>query len=265
MMRTVFVAATAFAGAALAIRTHREYGGHPAQEIVTRSPCPLLNALANHGYLPHDGRDIEKDTILDALEDAVNLDRPLTDFFFQAGLGTVPVANATRLSLHHLSQHNAIEHDASLSRPDAFFSSHQNVFDPTVFAETRSYWPDPVIDVRQAAAARLGRVQTANRTNPAFELNKSGSPASTAETSIYLLAFGDVGAGTVRREFVEYFFENERLPFELGWEKSKFALTQEHLESMIARVVAETESLVNGSAMMGTTPESQRPLAGNEL
>ena len=24
----------------------------------SRSPCPALNALANHGYLPRDGKDI---------------------------------------------------------------------------------------------------------------------------------------------------------------------------------------------------------------
>ena len=79
-----------------------------------RSPCPLLNALANHGYLPHDGRDIDRDTAVNALGDGVNMDRPLADFFFQQALATVPIANATRFSLHHLIQHNAIEHDASL-------------------------------------------------------------------------------------------------------------------------------------------------------
>ncbi|KAK8033877.1 hypothetical protein PG991_003275 [Apiospora marii] len=237
----------------------------PSSPGDSRSPCPLLNALANHGYLPHDGRDIDRDTAVNALEDGVNMDRPLADFFFQQALSTVPVANATRFSLHHLIQHNAIEHDASLSRPDAFFSAHQDVFDPTVFAETRSHWPDPVINVRQAAAARLARMQTSNRTNPAFELNKAGEPASVAETAVYIIAFGDIEAGTVRREMVEYFFENERLPFELGWERSKFTLTQKHLEEMSGRVIAETKSLLDGSATMATSEESQRPLGGVEL
>lgn len=81
-----------------------------------------------------------------------------------------------------------------------------------MFAETRSHWPDPVINVRQAAAARLGRIQTSNRTNPAFELNKAGAPASVAETAVYLIAFGDIDAGTVRREVVEYFFGKTDFP-----------------------------------------------------
>ncbi|KAK8129027.1 hypothetical protein PG984_010135 [Apiospora sp. TS-2023a] len=240
-------------------------GWIPSSSGDSRSPCPLLNALANHGYLPHDGRDIDRDTAVDALEDAVNMDRPLASFFFDQALNTVPIANATRFSLHHLIQHNAIEHDASLSRPDAFFSSHQDVFDPTVFAETRSHWPDPVINVRQAAAARLGRMRTSNRTNPAFELNKAGAPASVAETAVYIIAFGDIAAGTVRREVVEYFFENERLPFELGWERSKSVLTQKHLEDMSGRVIAETESLTSGVATMGFIEDAQLPLVGGEL
>ncbi|KAK7996584.1 hypothetical protein PG989_004624 [Apiospora arundinis] len=224
-----------------------------------------MNALANHGYLPHDGRDIERDTLLDALEEAVNFDRPLSDFFFQGALETVPVANATRLSLHHLSKHNAIEHDGSLSRPDAFFSTHQDVFDPTVFAEARSYWPDPVITLRQVAAARLARVRTANRTNPAFELSKFGTTVSLTEQAIYMVALGDVAAGTVRREYVEYFFENERLPFELGWEKSKFAITQKHLDGMVGRVAAETGTLLNETRELGSSTETKQPLFGLEL
>ncbi|KAK8052551.1 Cloroperoxidase [Apiospora rasikravindrae] len=264
-MKTIFVATVAIAGLCSAYpKAARDW--KPSDLGDSRSPCPLLNALANHGYLPHGGRDLDRDTVLGALKEAVNIDRPLTDIFFQAALNmTVPLANATELSLHHLIQHNAIEHDASLSRPDAFFSSHQDVFDPAIFAETRSYWPDPVISVRQAAAARLGRLQTSNRTNPAFELNKTGALASVAETAIYLIAFGDVEAGTVRREYVEYLFEHERLPLELGWEKSKFVLTQAHLEAMSGRVVAETNSLLHGASVMDATADLQSPPAGDEL
>jgi hypothetical protein len=30
----------------------------PAKEGDSRSPCPALNAMANHGILPHDGKNI---------------------------------------------------------------------------------------------------------------------------------------------------------------------------------------------------------------
>jgi hypothetical protein len=31
---------------------------HPAGPKVLRCPCPLVNALANHGYIPHNGRNV---------------------------------------------------------------------------------------------------------------------------------------------------------------------------------------------------------------
>ncbi|KAK6827406.1 Cloroperoxidase [Apiospora arundinis] len=199
-----------------------------------------MNALANHGYLPHDGRDIERDTLLDALEEAVNFDRPCPTSSSRepwrpcrspmrpgsrctTSLSTMPssmmVASGTKSSdyptsqiiLEALSPWSTTNVASPLtialySRPDTFFSTHQDVFDPTVFAEARSYWPDPVITLRQAAAARLARVRTANRTNPAFELSKFGTTVSLTEQAIYMVALGDVAAGTVRREYVEYFF-----------------------------------------------------------
>ena len=38
------------------------------------SPCPMLNALANHSILPHSGRSITKTDIIAALHNAINLD-----------------------------------------------------------------------------------------------------------------------------------------------------------------------------------------------
>ena len=34
----------------------------------SRSPCPALNALANHGYLPRDGHNISADLLLSVLQ-----------------------------------------------------------------------------------------------------------------------------------------------------------------------------------------------------
>lgn len=34
----------------------------------SRSPCPALNTLANHGYLPRDGKNIRPDVLQLALQ-----------------------------------------------------------------------------------------------------------------------------------------------------------------------------------------------------
>jgi hypothetical protein len=39
-----------------------------------RSPCPMLNTLANHGYLPRGGRSISQEAWTNALVTALNFD-----------------------------------------------------------------------------------------------------------------------------------------------------------------------------------------------
>jgi hypothetical protein len=60
-----------------------------------RAPCPMLNTLANHGFLPHNGRDITRDIFLKGLTDALNFDQASVDRLFGGGLGAVPKFNST--------------------------------------------------------------------------------------------------------------------------------------------------------------------------
>ena len=74
----------------------------------------MLNTLANHGFLPHDGKDITEDRIVMVLNNSLNLDEELSQFLFKEALTTNPDPNATTFSLNDLSRHNILEHDASL-------------------------------------------------------------------------------------------------------------------------------------------------------
>ena len=74
----------------------------------------MLNTLANHGFLPHDGKDLSENVTINALETVLNIDPVLGTFLFRKALTTNPVANATTFSLDDLSRHNILEHDASL-------------------------------------------------------------------------------------------------------------------------------------------------------
>ena len=79
-----------------------------------RAPCPMLNTLANHGFLPHHGKDITREVTENALFDALNINKTLGSFLFDFALTTNPVANSTTFSLNDLGNHNVLEHDASL-------------------------------------------------------------------------------------------------------------------------------------------------------
>ena len=86
----------------------------PAGPGDLRGPCPMLNTLSNHGYLPHNGKDITVDDIVDTLGSVLNIDSELSTFLFEAALATNLAANASTFSLSHLGRHGILEHDGSL-------------------------------------------------------------------------------------------------------------------------------------------------------
>lgn len=89
-----------------------------------RSPCPALNSLANHSYIPHNGRDIGFWTSVNALREVYNVSLILAIVLTLAGCllcapGGGTISFRSSFSLSDLAQHGKIEHDGSLSRPDA--------------------------------------------------------------------------------------------------------------------------------------------------
>ncbi|KAI1847523.1 hypothetical protein JX265_000773 [Neoarthrinium moseri] len=224
---------------------------HPPGSSDVRAPCPMLNSLANHGYLPHDGKDITLEKTIEALDTALNIDAELATFLYNNAITTNPTPNATTYSLNDLSNHNILEHDASLSRADFYWSGDAHTFNQTVFDETRSYWTGPVIDVQMAADARLARVKTSMATNPDYSMSDLGSGFSIGETAAYIIIIGDSISGTVEKSWVEYLFENERLPAELGWSRHTAAATFATLNDMMDRVENATGPLASKVRRVG--------------
>lgn len=54
----------------------------PAGPDDARSPCPMLNTLANHAYIHHDGRNITRGDLAEALMQTVNFDQALAMSMF---------------------------------------------------------------------------------------------------------------------------------------------------------------------------------------
>ena len=93
----------------------------PPKEGDSRSACPMLNALANHGILPHDGKNITFQELSAKVRQTFNF---APSFCFFAPKFAADFLNRSywndRLDLADLNLHadNAIEHDASLTRHD---------------------------------------------------------------------------------------------------------------------------------------------------
>ncbi|KAG1836242.1 Chloroperoxidase [Suillus subalutaceus] len=96
--------------------TGKTYDFCPRQAGDVRSPCPALNALANHGYLPRDGKNIGVWDLVRGLKNGYQLSTVLACLL---SFGAMLLLGQYRcLSLSDLARHNMIEHNASLVHRD---------------------------------------------------------------------------------------------------------------------------------------------------
>jgi len=235
-MKSSILAVAAAAAAAPAMASLDTWS--PAGEGEVRGPCPMLNTLTNHGFLPHSGKDFTLGDITDALQSALNIDAELSGFLFEAAVATNPAPNATTFPLSDLGRHGILEHDGSLSRKDFFFGDPRP-FDAETYAETTSYWTADPVTLQMAADARMGRLATSLATNPDFTLTEVGNGFDAGESAAYIVVFGSDGE-SAPRNFLDYFFQNERLPTELGWKASESVLDSDGLSDAISRIRLKT-------------------------
>ncbi|KAF9480731.1 Cloroperoxidase [Pholiota conissans] len=97
--------------------TGETHGFCPPQEGDSRSVCPALNVMANHGYISRDGKNLSAGDITRGLKECYGLSSPLA--YFLAYVGFMIIRKfARRVSLFEIGKHNAVEHDASLVHHD---------------------------------------------------------------------------------------------------------------------------------------------------
>ncbi|KAK5659959.1 hypothetical protein OQA88_13424 [Cercophora sp. LCS_1] len=219
---------------------HKPETGH------VRGPCPFLNTFANHGFLPRTGKYITHKDLADGLFNAVHFDANISAFLFDFAVSTNPEPNSTWFSLDHLTRHNVLEHDASLSRVDAYHG-HADIFNQQAFDETLSHYGDTV-NVKAGAAAIVARMKTCKSTNPTYSLSGLGEAFILGETAAFISILGDAKSITADKKLVKYLFENERLPTELGWKRPETAFTTDILLANLETVGAEYAKLLNSTA-----------------
>ncbi|KAK0469344.1 Chloroperoxidase, partial [Desarmillaria tabescens] len=92
----------------------------------SRCSCPALDALANHGILPHDGKGIPLQELTRVVRATYNFSPSLCYFvplFCARMLGKD--YNKDVVDLSELDLHNGIEHDALLTRQDLYHEPNQ--------------------------------------------------------------------------------------------------------------------------------------------
>lgn len=183
-----------------------------------RSPCPGLNVLANHGWLPRSGKNISLADVRHATGHAFNY-KP--DVFDEAvggvlagKLSTTEMPDST-FNLDDLASaaaHGIVEFDGSLSRNDVLVSGDALHFDRDVWGPVArdlglgEGGKRGVVTVEAAAKARAAREVAARGANPDFEDSDLQSNGSPGTTGLYLTTLWDENKGGAPKAWVKAFF-----------------------------------------------------------
>jgi len=218
---------------------------HPAGPHDSRSPCPGLNALANHGWLPHSGKDINLPAIQTATDAVYNFASDVLISIFQqvVAFNLSTTGNASTFNLEDLKKHDAIEFDGSLSRNDFYFGDDLH-FDLNIWSSTAERlglynYKDSAglyVTIETAAKARAARVKDAEMVNPTFNASETEINGSPGTTALYLTALWDYAVNATYKDWVKVFFEEERLPYLEGYKRPSQQTTLTSLGAMIQRV-----------------------------
>ncbi|KAK0630975.1 Chloroperoxidase [Bombardia bombarda] len=174
--------------------------------IANRGPCPGLNALANQGYLPRDGKIISLPRVEAALMTALHMSAPLARTLAHQ-LQPLCHPDGT-FDLVDMRQHNVIEHDVSFTRLD-FRQGDNYTFQPGMFAAMLADAGDGPTTVKTLAKTYKRRQR---------EEKESGAPGlgvrlyfvSLVQT-VSFLHTAETG-GKLGREVMRVFYEEERFP-----------------------------------------------------
>ncbi|GMF13661.1 unnamed protein product [Phytophthora lilii] len=145
--------------------THLTSGAVNSTAPFRRSPCPAMNTLANHGYLPRDGKNITVNQALAVVMDKFNIAEDLASVM--GGL------SPNLFDLNDLSKHNdKVEHDASLARIDSYFGVDPYLITPGLINNVLSYGMDGSVNVTDVAKIRAARVAWGKGKQPGVRLRR---------------------------------------------------------------------------------------------
>ncbi|KAL8789578.1 MAG: hypothetical protein Q9195_006755 [Heterodermia aff. obscurata] len=218
-----------------------------------RSPCPAVNALANHGYIPRDGRNVLASELLSGmnqyglgsflasmlthpvfLEQSPKdhkakstwwntLAHPFATAFAAFGVREPQQKDADGiacLNLDQLALHNAIEHDVSLTRLD-FAQGDNNTPQPQLIADLlASSSNGKTITIPDFIALRKRRYEKQKEDNQELDFKGMQVQLACSEVAMILKVFGD--GKEVPVDYVKAFFQDGRLPRNEGWLKRRW-------------------------------------------
>ncbi|KAJ7125263.1 Cloroperoxidase [Mycena epipterygia] len=234
-----------------------KYGFIPPKPTDSRGPCPALNSLANHGYLPRNGQNLTIRSVLQASYDVYNIDPAV--LVGVAKLGLLTSNEPESFTLDDLKLHGTIEFDASLSRAD-FATGDNTHFNETIFSTLANANPGvDYYDVASAGQVQFERLADSERTNPNITNTDKEIGFRSFTSALYLAVFGNITTGVAPKNFVQIWFREERLPFVEGWQRPSCTLDGASVTSLTGAVQAASNWTTSGGCPYVRTGPSAAP------
>jgi hypothetical protein len=204
----------------------------PLQPGDQRGPCPALNTLASHGFIPRNGVATPAQ-IIDGVQEGLNMGNDLAIFLVYNALlvdgnvltnllsiggltpltGTPPPAPAIAAGIDH---HGTFEGDTSMTRQDAFFGNQFDFNEPLFdqFLEFSNMYGGGFYNITAAAKLRQQRVAQSTATNPDFVYVAPRYFTAYSEAVLPFLLFvdGRVGDKRLSQSAARDFFDFHMLP-----------------------------------------------------
>ena len=141
--------------------------------------------------------------------------------------------------LNDLDQHNfPIEHDASLSREDAYFGNDYS-FNSGIWDQTRSFFKNGKTALLPAALAIADRTADSKERNPEFVYGPQQFILRYGEMTLAIETMGGSDlTGVARLDWVNQLFAQEKLPYNLGWRPRAEPITLPSIGQMIVEIFA---------------------------
>ncbi|KAF8991584.1 Chloroperoxidase [Cyathus striatus] len=197
-----------------------------------RGPCPGLNTLASHGYIPRNGIATPAQLVA-GVQEGFNMGYDLALFVTYAGMLVDGNLVTNLLSIGHktpltgqdppkpataggLNTHAVLEGDVSMTRGDAFFGDNHN-FNETLFQELSIFadrYGGGFYNFTSIAEFRWHRIQESLAANPEFTFTTPRYYTAYADCMFPLLFFvdGRVGNEQLSLEHTRGFFQDGRMP-----------------------------------------------------
>jgi len=197
-----------------------------------RGPCPGLNTLASHGYLPRNGI-VTPTQIINAVQDGFGMDvetailltystmlvdgNVVTNLMSIGGKSPLTGPDPPKPAIvGGLNTHAVFEGDASLTRQDFFFGDNHS-FNSTLFAQLADFsnkFGGGFYNLTVASEIRFQRIQQGIATNPQFSLLSPRFTTAYGESAFILVFFVDGRKADAKLSMKDAlgFFRDSRMP-----------------------------------------------------